>query len=130
MIGCNKEDVCIDNACKCYIEWNKTPSKSILNACFIHLNRNIKTINPKLIISLGASAFYALTGRQDFTWCKGKLIYSKKIKRNVYVINHPAALLYKPSLKDEIERRNLIKPITFTPDLGEWKIYKQIGRKN
>jgi len=122
LIDLKKRDVSIDNACKCYIAGNKTPSKKILDACFIHLNRNIRKVNPKLVIALGASAFYSLTGRTDFKWCRGKLIYSKKIKRKVYATYHPAAGLHNPNLRGQI-KEDFLK----IPEMVDAKPFK---RKN
>ena len=110
IININRKDIYITNACRCYIEGNTTPSKKILDACFIHLNREVNRIDPKLVIALGASAFYSLTGRNDFKWCRGKLIYSEKIKKKVYVINHPAAVLYNPNIRDRIKEEFLKIP--------------------
>ena len=98
-INIDRDSVFITNACRCYIEGNKTPNKSILDACFIHLNREVKKTNPKLIISLGISAFISLTNynKDDFKIFRGRLIYSNKIKSNIYVLFHPASLLYNNS---------------------------------
>jgi len=105
-INLNKSDVCISNVCKCYIFNNKTPSKSILDSCFIHITREINEIKPEIIVAMGASACYSLTDipTEEFKYYVGKYIYSKKINRNVYIINHPAAILYNPNKKKDLER--------------------------
>ena len=104
LINLKKEDVAIDNAVKCYIAGNKTPTKQQLDACFIHLNRNIREVKPKLIIALGASALYSLTDidKSEFKFYKNRVVYSTKVKAKVYVLNHPAAQLYNAELRDEI----------------------------
>lgn len=125
-IGLKKSDVCISNVCKCYIENNKTPSKHILDACFIHITREIREIDPKLIIALGASATYSLTGIpvDEFKNYKGKKIFSKKINRDVYIINHPAAMLHNPNKKEEIEKDFLRIPEVLNEKPFEKKYYE------
>ena len=89
-----RSDVAILNVMRCYLEGNPTPSKSEMDACFIHTARDIKRIKPKMVIALGGSALYALTGKDGVEAHLGKVLWSDKIKCKVYVTYHPAACLY------------------------------------
>lgn len=96
-----REDIFITNAVRCYTE-NKTPTVDMLRKCFIHLNREIQKVNPDLIIALGASAFMTLTdySQDEYKYCRGRIIYSEKINKNIYIVYHPAAILYDNSKRE------------------------------
>ncbi len=109
MAGLRREDVAIMNAMRCYQEGNPTPTKKELDTCFRYVYWDLLKIKPKLIVALGASAFYSLTGRDDFSYCRGHLIESEKLKLygicpKVFVTYHPAAILYDRGKVDEIEK--------------------------
>ena len=93
-IGLDRKDIAIINAIKCYLPGNPTPTPKEMDACFPHVYREIKTINPKLVVAMGASAFYQLTGRTNFENYRGKIVFSDKIGYNVFTIFHPAATIY------------------------------------
>lgn len=127
-INMKKEDICVGNVCKCYIIGNKTPSKAILDACFIHTTRELREINPDFVIAMGASALYSLTGipSEEFKYYRGKLIYSEKIKRKVFVTYHPAAVLYDKSKEKDIKKDFLKIPNLYDEELFEIKHYDYI----
>ena len=92
--GFMREDVAIMNAIRCYQKGNPTPTKKELNSCFIYTYNDIKAINPKLVVAMGNSALYSLTGETGITNWRGKIIFSEKLGVNVYCVFHPAACIY------------------------------------
>jgi len=99
-----RDEIAIANSLRCYKEGNVKPNKSELDACFIHTLREINKINPKIVVALGSTAMYQTLGIDDsITNYRGKLWYSNKIKRNVFVTFHPMALIYSPDKKDDME---------------------------
>ena len=102
-IHLTRKDVAVTNACKCYIQDNEKPNRKILDACFPYLYFEIQKIKPKLIVALGETAFYALTGKNDFHKYIGRLMFSDKIKNNVYPVYHPAAIFYDGSKIDSLK---------------------------
>jgi len=99
--GLNREDVAIMNAMRCYLEGNPTPTKSELDNCFIYSYNDIQNIDPKLVIAMGGSALYQMTGKEGVEKYRGRMLWSDKIQRKVFVTNHPAATIYdRTKLKD------------------------------
>ena len=98
LINIDREEVAITNSLKCYLDGNATPNKKQLDACFIHLYNEVLSIKPKLVVALGATAFYQSTGisKDYFSEHLGKVIYSDRLNCNVYITYHPAACLYDP----------------------------------
>ena len=96
LIGFTRYDVAICNSLRCYIEGNTTPPKKYLDPCFIHLQNDVEKIKPKLVVAMGAIAFYQTTGlpRDLFSQHIGKVIWSDRLKCSVLVTYHPAASLY------------------------------------
>lgn len=99
-----REDVIVMNAMRCYLEGNPTPTKKELDSCFIHLATDLAIIKPDLIIAMGASALYSLTGKIGITELRGNLIYSERVKCNVFVTFHPASCLYDQSKWEALKR--------------------------
>lgn len=61
-VGIDHKDVYICNAVKCWPgAGNPTPTEEQVQACLIHLQTQIKNIQPKVIVALGAVALQALT---------------------------------------------------------------------
>ena len=88
-----RDDVVLMNAMRCYQEGNPTPTHKELDACFLFSQRDIAKINPKLVVAMGSSACYSLTGKKLSDYI-GKLLFSDKINRNVYITYHPTSSQY------------------------------------
>jgi len=56
----DSDDIYLTNVCKCRPEENRTPVKSERDACFPELEQEIKDIDPKFIVGLGAVAGHTL----------------------------------------------------------------------
>lgn len=97
----DRKDVAIANSLRCYKANNAIPKKKELDQCFIYTMREINRIKPKLVVAMGAVAAYQVLNvdEKDFKFYKGRLIWSDKIKCNVFVTNHPAAIIYNNAKK-------------------------------
>ena len=74
------------------------------------LLREIKKINPKIIVTLGNTALQALLGKD----AKIGDLHGSPVKKgdfNIFPLYHPAAIIYKRSLKDEyiLDLNNIFK---------------------
>lgn len=87
------EKVYIANAVKCRPPGNRTPEPSEISACFPFLERQIRLIQPSLIVLLGRSAVHALLReeRASLASLRGKRFEYQGIP--VVVTYHPAYLL-------------------------------------
>jgi len=126
MVDIKREDIAIMNSIRCYDKGNKTPSKSELNACHIYTYRDIKKINPKLVVALGASAFYQTTGipKDLFGQYVGKVIFGEELKTNIFVTYHPAAIIYDSKKKDVLVNNFMMIPSLIDESNVEIKHYK------
>ncbi|HLG23724.1 MAG TPA: uracil-DNA glycosylase [Candidatus Nanoarchaeia archaeon] len=101
-IGLKEDDVYITSPVK-YLPEYKTPTLVDIEHGRIHLNAQLKIINPKVVVLLGNTACLALL-KEKFSISKehGKIIEKDGTK---YMFSyHPAAVLYMPGLKNEIEK--------------------------
>jgi len=114
-----REDVAVLNVLRCYQKGNPTPTNNELNTCFIYTYRDIKKIKPKLIVAMGRSALYSLAEKETVTPYIGKLLYSEKIKCNIFVTNHPASCLHDPD-----KWSSLVKEFKKIPSLLESKPFE------
>ena len=62
----SREDVYITNAIHCQPPDNRTPTSREIGACSRFLFRELKTIRPKVILCLGATAANCLIGRKHY----------------------------------------------------------------
>jgi DNA polymerase len=100
-MGMTRDEVYIGNAVKCRPPGNRAPEPVEMNACFPYLRRQIQLIQPEVIVILGATAWKALFGPQDYglgrirgTWLEWEGI-------PVMPTWHPVYLLRTPSAKRE-----------------------------
>ena len=105
LIDLTREDVAVINAIRCYQVGNPTPTTREMDSCFIHTYRDIQKIKPKVVVAMGESAFYQVSGKtkDDYKFYRDRLFYSEKIKCNVFTVFHPAAVLYDNSRLDKLE---------------------------
>jgi uracil-DNA glycosylase len=100
-IGLKREDVYIANVVKCRPPGNRKPEKDESGTCEQFLVRQIATIDPKVIVCLGATAMESLLGlKGGITRLRGKF-YDYEGKK-VMATFHPAYLLRDPTKKREV----------------------------
>jgi uracil-DNA glycosylase family 4 len=100
--GMVREKVFITNVVKCRPPGNRDPLPEELAACGDYLERQIETINPKVVVTLGRfsmARFMPLAKIGEVhgqaSWVRGRLIVP---------MYHPAAALHQPSLRPTLER--------------------------
>ncbi len=105
-IGLKREDVYITNVVKCRPPENREPLPEEIEACSIYLEKQIKLLQPAIIITLGNVA-----GKWVFEKSHNKWNGVMKMRGRVYELNlmgyevkviptiHPAAALYNPRLR-------------------------------
>jgi uracil-DNA glycosylase len=98
--GVTREDVFIGNVVKCRPPGNRDPLPDELAACDIHLEAQIKTINPSIIVTLGRVSMGKFIPGAKISAVHGQM---RKIgDRFVIPMFHPAAALHQPALKPSI----------------------------
>lgn len=102
-MGFRREDVFIANMVKCRPPMNRDPQDDEMAACFPFLERQIETIGPRVIVSLGKISAYKLLGiggpisKFSITRTRGKWYDYKGIP--LMPTFHPAYLLRNPKDK-------------------------------
>ncbi len=109
-IGLKRSDVFICNVLKCRPPNNRDPQPEEIKACGEYLKRQLEVIKPDVIVCLGrfAAKFIFDYFNLDFTSIskvRGKVFEVNKWGKNVKIIPiyHPAAILYRPQLREEYE---------------------------
>jgi DNA polymerase len=96
-----RSDVYITNIVKCRPPNNQVPTPTQAHTCQPYLLKQIELIKPKLIVTLGATAYHFLTGDEtEISKVRGTIH-----KQNGYTLiptYHPSYLLRNPSAKKEV----------------------------
>ena len=100
-IGLKREDVYIANMLKCRPPENRDPLQDEIAACGGYLDRQIKLIAPKVIVTLGRFSFGKFFPGEAISKARGTP--RKWGDLWVYPIYHPAAVLHNPRLKPALE---------------------------
>lgn len=98
-----RDDVYIINICKCRPPNNRKPTRKEIETCKPYLVRQLDIIKPKIIIALGASAAEGILGPGEGV-TKRREGWHEYNNIPVKVIYHPAACLYNPNLKKEVQK--------------------------
>lgn len=107
-VDLKREDVFITNVVKCRPPGNRDPQDEELAACRDYLERQIKAIQPRIVITLGRHSM-----ARYFTDAKISLIHGKAViikGQMIVAMYHPAAGLHQPNLKPAIEKDFLRLP--------------------
>jgi DNA polymerase len=123
-LGLKFEDYYITNLVKCRPSANgkdRPPSADEIFACAPWLERRIRKMRPKIIVTLGKHATGYILGKKDFfiTFYAGRITTSKDGRYIVFPLIHPAATLYDPKMKVSWDR--------YIQDLG--KELEKLGYK-
>lgn len=98
--GLTRAEVWIGNVVKCRPPGNRDPLPEELAACDIHLEAQIRAINPSIIVTLGRFSM-----NKFFPGAKISTIHGQMRKvgdRHVIAMFHPAAALHQAALKPAI----------------------------
>ena len=126
----SRSTVYITNVVKCRPPKNRVPSPVEVKTCTPYLNRQIKTIQPEIIVTLGRHATsYVLSeaGVKEvvgITKLRGE-VYSAKLfglSFSVLPTFHPAAVLHNPKYEDPLKHDfQLLKSLIEKPRQGHSK---------
>jgi len=110
-IGLSRSGVYIANILKCRPPENRDPLPVEVKACTAFLDRQIRIIEPRLIVTLGRHSTAYILSKAGFKDAEG----ITKLRGKVYKVNlfglricvipmyHPAAALYRAKYKDGLE---------------------------
>ena len=115
-MGLRRDDVYIANVVKCRPPGNRTPERDECDTCSPFLMQQIATIQPKIIVALGAVAAKNLLSLNDsMANLRGKIYDFKDTK--LAVTYHPAYLLRDPRQKSEAwkDLQMVMKYLGMTP---------------
>jgi len=105
-IGLTRSDVYIANVLKCRPPGNRDPQPDEIEQCEGYLFRQIESIEPKLVATLGNFATKLLSGKQlGITRVHGEeqevTLGGRRV--TLYPLYHPAAALYTPRMLEVLE---------------------------
>ena len=100
-VDIDREDVYIANILKCRPPQNRDPLPSEEDACIEFLRRQVRLINPKIIVCLGRIAAMRLI-KPDFKITVEHGRWFKKGNFLITAVYHPALLLRDPRRKEEM----------------------------
>lgn len=99
--GLKREEVYITNVVKCRPPENRDPLPVEVEACRKYLEEQIRTIKPKLIVTLGRYSLSWFYPRDSISKVHGAI----RERESIYYVHmyHPAAALHNGSLRKVIE---------------------------
>jgi DNA polymerase len=101
-IGMKRDQVYITNIVKCRPPGNRDPQPQEIEACSGYLERQIRSINPKVVVTLGRFSMARFIPNARISAIHGR---AQRIGgRTVVAMYHPAAALHQPSLRRTIEQ--------------------------
>jgi len=111
MANIDRKEIYMTNLIKCMLPKYRKPKQDEIEICSKYLNEEIGLINTKILIPLGYYATkyifekYAilLPSRPEFHKVYGKIFLAGNKK--IFPLQHPAAVLYNNSLKEEIIKK-------------------------
>ena len=106
-----REEVYITNIVKCRPTDNREPSTTEAHTCQPFLLKQIELIRPKIIVALGGTAYYYLSG-DDTPISKVRGTLHKQNDYTLIPTYHPSYLLRNPSAKKDVfEDLKMIKEL-------------------
>ncbi len=101
-IGLTREDVYITNVVKCRPPGNRDPEPDEIAACKPFLQRQLKLVDPEVVVTLGRFAMERWLPNERITRAHGKAF--RFGKRLIVPMFHPAAALRRPEWQPDLER--------------------------
>lgn len=99
-IGLKREDVYITNMVKCRPPNNRDPLQDEMKACRPYLDKQLATISPKVLVTLGRHSFSKFFPNESISKARGNPREWKNL--TIYPMYHPAAALHNPKLRPVI----------------------------
>lgn len=101
-IGLDREKVFITNVVKCRPPGNRDPHVAEVEACTPYLDQQLALIQPDLVVTLGRFAMEHFFSDGRISEVHGQ---PRRIENAIYLpLYHPAAALYRGSLRDVVEQ--------------------------
>jgi len=106
-LGVDRDEVFITNVVRCRPPGNRKPSREEIESCLPDLIEEIKTVKPKVVVALGATAINSLTG---ISGKLGDLIGEEReadlagLRLKVVLCYHPSAAMRNRRLKAKFEK--------------------------
>ena len=107
-IGLKRSEVYITNVVKCRPPANRDPQDEELVACHDFLERQIRVIQPRIIVTLGRFSMGRYLKDAKISLVHGNAVWVKG--QMIIPMYHPAAGLHQPALKTSIEKDFLKVP--------------------
>jgi uracil-DNA glycosylase len=126
-VGIDRSDVYVTNVVK-HFKWvatergkrriHKKPRHSEIEACRPWLDAELKVVQPKVLVCLGASAAQALLGK-DFRISRGRgKVVPSKLAPHLMATTHPASILRAPDRDArERQRQEFVRDLEKVADL-------------
>lgn len=107
-LGLTRQEVFTTNSCLCRPEANRKPVLCELNSCLYYLEKQIKLVQPKLIITMGVIPLYSVCNLKPKGIVKlhGRIMLSRKFDEKVipvFPLFHPSYCLRGSGLKEMAE---------------------------
>jgi len=120
LAGLSRDSVYITNVVKCRPPNNREPKDEELQACSPYLDAQLDLVSPEVIVMLGnyaSSAIFKRYGAEFDSMFKAHGVPLGSKGKVLVPMFHPAAVLYKPDVKDMIEEdwRRLAKTLESRP---------------
>ena len=110
-IELRREEVYITNVVKCRPPNNRDPTEEEIKACSPYLDKQIDIIRPKVIVPLGRHSMAYILKKFGFepepiSKMHGKVLEARTLFGKIVIMPmyHPAVALYKPQLREELEK--------------------------
>lgn len=101
MIGMKRSEVFIGNVVKCRPPGNRDPEPEEIQSCSDYLDRQIRAINPKVIVTLGRFSMAKYLPNAKISDVHGQAMVIRG--RMIVPMYHPAAALHQRSLRPVLE---------------------------
>jgi len=119
----DREDIWITNIIKAHPPNNRPSSEEEIKNCSSILKREIKIIQPEIIVTLGGSAFHYFFPEKKLSSSIGKVFQFETI--NLIPFFHPSYILYRRGSEEEIKK--YVESFYIIKDVLSNKIGKQTG---
>lgn len=101
-INLSRDDIYLTNIVKCRPPQNRDPKREEIASCRPWLDKQIKIINPEIIVPLGRFAMEQFVSGVKISQVHGR--YRCVDERLIFVMYHPAMALYKESMYEVLLR--------------------------
>ncbi len=116
VLNIKREDIYIANIVKCRPPNNRVPTPAEAMSCLPYLQKQIEIITPKLIVTLGSTAYrYLLNDTTSISRVRGTVIQKDSFK--VIPTFHPSYLLRNPSAK-RLAYEDMLKVKSLLMEIG------------